>query len=157
VNDLPHSISDQSSVAMFADDTKCYRSVKEISNCDDLQNDLDSVARWRNDWKMDLNQTKSGVITVTRSRQPITAEYQLLDGPLKTIDCQKDLGIIVTNDLKCNKQVEEGISKANSILGFIRQTASNTPNVHVRKILYLSLVSKQVRVCQSSVGIPKGK
>ena len=35
-------------------------------------------------------------------------------------------------------------SKANSMLGFIRRTASNTPNIHVRKILYLSKVRSKL-------------
>ena len=36
VNDLPHSISGESTVAMFADYTKCYCSVKDLPDCEGL-------------------------------------------------------------------------------------------------------------------------
>ncbi|CAB3993735.1 Hypothetical predicted protein [Paramuricea clavata] len=143
-NDLPHSISGESTVAMFADDTKCYRPVKDLSDCESLQNDLNNRVNWCTIWKMDLNKSKCGVMSFTRSRQPVTTNYKLLDSSLKQLCHQKDLGIVVTKDLKWTKQVEEIISKASSMLGFIRRTASDTHNIHVRKVLYLSLVRSKL-------------
>ena len=55
VNDLPHCISGESTLAMFADDTKCYRPVRELSDCEELQNDLNDIVNWSTTWKMDLN------------------------------------------------------------------------------------------------------
>ena len=144
VNDLPDSISTQSSVAMFADDTKCYRPVNKLADCKNLQNDLNKLVTWCNDWRMDLNQSKCGVLSITRSRQPIIAEYQLIDTSLKSLTTQKDLGIIISNDLKWNKQVYGTVLKANMMLGFIRRSASDINNIQVRKILYLSLVRSKL-------------
>ncbi|CAB4039783.1 Hypothetical predicted protein, partial [Paramuricea clavata] len=144
VNDLPHSISGESTVAMFADDTKCYRPVKDLPDCESLQNDLNNLVNWCTIWKMDLNKSKCGVMSFTRSRQPVTTNYKLLDSSLKQLCHQKGLGIVVTKDLKWTKQVEEITSKASSMLGFIRRTASDTHNIHVRKVLYLSLVRSKL-------------
>ena len=94
-------------MAMFADDTKCYRPVWELPNCEDLQNDFNDLENWCSTWKMDLNQSKCGVMNITRSGRPVTAEYKLLNIPLKTLRHQKDLGITVTKDFKWTKQVEE--------------------------------------------------
>ena len=74
----------------------------------------------------------------------VTTDYKLLDSSLKQLCHQKDLGIVVTKDLKWTKQVEEITSKASSMLGFIRRTASDTHNIHVRKVLYLSLVRSKL-------------
>ena len=51
-------------------------------------------------------------------------DYKLLDSSQKQLCHKKDLGIVVTKDLKWMKQVEEITSKASSMLGFIRRTAS---------------------------------
>ena len=83
-------------------------------------------------------------MSFTRSRQPVTTAYKLLDSSLKQLCHQKDLGIVVTKNLKWTKQVEEITSKASSMLGFIRRTASDTHNIHVRKVLYLSLVRSKL-------------
>ncbi|CAB4022193.1 Hypothetical predicted protein, partial [Paramuricea clavata] len=129
---------------MFADDTKCYRPVKDLPDCESLQNDLNNLVNWCTIWKMDLNKSKCGVMSFTRSRQPVATNYKLLDSSLRQLCHQKDLGIVVTKDLKWTKQVEEITSKASSMLGFIRRTASDTHNIHVRKVLYLSLVRSKL-------------
>jgi hypothetical protein len=68
--------------------------------------------------------------------------------PTKQLCHQKDLGIVVTKDLKWTKQVEEITSKASSMLGFIRRTASD-PRA---KGLVPVLSAQQVRICQPGVG-----
>ena len=60
VNDLPQCISDESTLAMFADDTKCYRPVRDLSDCRELQNNLNNLANWCTVWQMNLNQSKCG-------------------------------------------------------------------------------------------------
>ncbi|CAB4043507.1 Hypothetical predicted protein, partial [Paramuricea clavata] len=43
---------------MFVDDTKCYRPVKDLPDCESLQNDLNNLVNWCTIWKMDLNKPK---------------------------------------------------------------------------------------------------
>ncbi|CAB4007706.1 Hypothetical predicted protein, partial [Paramuricea clavata] len=86
-----------------------------------------------------LESSKCGVLSITRSRQPIIAEYQLIDTLFKSLITQKDLGITISNDLKWNKQVHSTVLKANMMLGFIQRSASDINNIQVCKILYLSL------------------
>ena len=49
VNDLPQATS-SSSIAMYADDTKCYRTVRTLQDAQYLQNDLDGVNEWCQEW-----------------------------------------------------------------------------------------------------------
>ena len=44
VNDLPDQIC--STAKMFADDTKLYRNIISVEDCQDLKNDLDSLSKW---------------------------------------------------------------------------------------------------------------
>ena len=48
INDLPEVVS--SSVKIFADDTKIYRSVSPISGQVELQVDLEAITSWSAKW-----------------------------------------------------------------------------------------------------------
>ena len=140
VNDLPDSISRRSSVALFADDTKCYRSVTRVSDCEILPSDLHNLVQWCSNWKMDLNLSKCAVSHMSRNRQPIHYDYELLGHSIKVVDAQKDLGVVLSSDLKWNKHVDITSSKAKRMLGFNRRVAMNINDFQVGKVLYLSLV-----------------
>ena len=144
VNDLPKSTSHDTTVTMFADDTKCHRHLRNLQDTIILQQDLDSVANWCNDWRMDLNQTKCVVMHFSRIAQPMITQYTISDTPVLQSSSHKDLGITTTNDLKWNKQVQEISTKANKMLGFIKRTAFDIRQRRVRKVLYLTMVRSQL-------------
>ena len=50
INDLPHTI--RSHIKLFADDTKVYRRIEDVSDCQDLQKDLYSLNNWSQQWKL---------------------------------------------------------------------------------------------------------
>ena len=143
-NDLPDSISRQSSVALLADDTKCYRSVTRVSDCEILQSDLHTIlfngvpiGRWT------LILVNVQLVTCPETVNPFIYDYELLGilkDSIKVVDAQKDLGVILSSDLKWNKHVDITSSKANRMLGFVRRVAMNINDFQVRKVLYLSLV-----------------
>ena len=53
---------------------------------------------------------------------------------------QKDLGVVLSSDLKWNKHVDITPSKANRMLVFVRRVVVDINDVQVRKVLNLSLV-----------------
>ena len=53
VNDLPNIAS--STAKLFADDTKLYRQIKNIRNCDILQDDLNEFSAWSKIWLINFN------------------------------------------------------------------------------------------------------
>ena len=69
--------------------------------------------------------------------------YKFAQGA-KSLITQKDLGIIISNDLKWNKQVHGTVLKANMMLAFIQRSASDINHIQVCKILYLSLVRSKL-------------
>ena len=126
VNDLPKSVSQDTTMAIFADDTKCYRPIKNSEDNKTLQSDLDNITIWCHEWKMDLNQTKCGVLHLTRSREPTITKYTVLDSPVNRSNSQRDLGMSITSDLKWNKQVQDISLKANKMLGFVKRTTNRS-------------------------------
>jgi len=95
INDLADKIS--SVAKLFADDSKLYRSVRSDDDCKLLQDDLNALAAWSNQWLMRFNEDKCVVLKIRASLNYI---YTLNGTHLKEVDEQRDLGVIVlTTDL----------------------------------------------------------
>ncbi|CAB3984518.1 Hypothetical predicted protein [Paramuricea clavata] len=77
VNDLPKATSFDTTVTMFADDTKCHRPLRNLQDTKILQQDLDKITNWCHDWRMDLNQTKCVVMHFSRILRPTITQYTL--------------------------------------------------------------------------------
>ena len=146
VNNLP-DVATSTSVALFADDTKYYRSIKSMEDGACLQRNLDHINQWCDLWHMDLNQSKCGLLSITRNASPFHYLYKLSDVQVKTMEAQKDLGVLVSRHLKWNSQVLAACSKANRMLGFIRRSAFDTHDQRFRKLLYTSLPRSNLAYC----------
>jgi len=57
----------------------------------------------------------------------VQAEYVMNDGKLECVSNEKDLGVIVSNDLKSKKQSSETVKKANRILRMIKRNFTDRP------------------------------
>ena len=154
VNDLA-TVSVNSSIALFADDTKCYRPVMNIDDGRLLQEDLDRITLWCQDWRMNLNQSKCTVMSITRNVSPVISSYMLQNAPVQRTDAQKDRGILVCKNLKWNCHVLEAASKANRMLGFIRRSTLEVKIQSTRKALFKALVVMSNLSYSSQVWAPQ--
>ena len=93
VNNLP-DVATSTSVALVADDTKCYTGQSKAWR------NLDHIKQWYDLWHMDLNQSKCGLLSITRNASPFHYLYKLSDVQVKTMEAQKDLGVLVSRHLK---------------------------------------------------------
>ena len=55
INDMPNVLSHSSTLALFADDAKCFRAIRSYTDCALLQDDIDKLVDWSNNWKLDFN------------------------------------------------------------------------------------------------------
>ena len=69
VSDLP-DVASSTSVALPADDTKCYQTIESTEDGACLQRDLDHINQWCDLWQMDLNQFKCGLLPLSIMRCP---------------------------------------------------------------------------------------
>ena len=99
VNDLPENI--RSSVRLFADDCVLYRNIESPTDCQILQDDLNSLAKWETDWQMKFNVAKCHSMRVTRHPpdKHIQFEYTLHQQRLEQVQSAKYLGLTITDDL----------------------------------------------------------
>lgn len=141
INDLPKKV--ESSIKLFADDCKVYRSIKTKDDCYALQHDLNRLSAWTQDWLLQFSVEKCSVLRV---RSSINFPYCINGQPLTEVQEQKDLGVIVSNDLKPSKHISSTVKKANSRLGMIRRCFSNR-SPEVISNLYTTLIRPVLEYC----------
>ena len=112
------------SIALFADDAKCYRVVRNAEDCLSFQHDLYSVYDWSEDWGLSYNTNKCEVLRISRKRRNpsnlSTVNPYAIDGhPLALVPSTKDLGMIVNNKLTWSSHISSVVAKANKTLGFL--------------------------------------
>ena len=135
INDLDIGIS--SDLSKFADDTKLGRAIRADSDAVVMQEELTILSNWAEKWQMKFNIDKCSVLSIGRNN-PLNS-YKLNGRILGRTDCERDLGILVSSDLRPRKQCLNAKNKANRILGFIRRSVSNKSAEVILK-LYLALV-----------------
>ena len=97
-NDLPDGVVN-STARLFADDCIVYRSIRNVHDAILLQNDLDSIAKWKLTWEIKFNIDKCFIMHSGRARQKIIHQYTLHDQPLVETETAKYLGITLTPTL----------------------------------------------------------
>ena len=137
INDLPLCVRSQ--VRLFADDCLLYRSVKTQQDQQQLQTDLHSVERWATKWGMRFNVTKCYIMSIHRSRNPLTTHYILNNHILEHVQENPYLGVIISENLKWSTYINKICNKANSTLGFIRRNLKHC-NRKFKETAYISLV-----------------
>ncbi len=124
-----------------ADDTKIGNSV--ITNHDriSLQENLRKILNWDQRWEIPFNVNKCNVLQVGTRNQKF--DYEMNGIKFESVQCVKDLGVIVESSLKDSQQCKEAAGKSNIMLSFINRNFS-FKNKDVILPLYISLVRPHV-------------
>jgi hypothetical protein len=141
VNDMPEVV--QSHLLLYADDSKLYRAVKENKDVEYLQSDLDALQEWSNKWLLTFHPEKCKVIRIGNKEQA-RPTYVMRSGsgvgmPVMWTAAEKDLGVIVDEGLRFQKEIETRLKKGNTIVGVIRRTFSYLDE-RMFKTLFTALV-----------------
>ena len=144
INDLDIGLS--SNILKFADDTKIYRSVTNLSDRSRLQQDLDSICSWASRWQMEFNVSKCKVVHYGKGS--CGYGYNMNKQPIEEVECEKDLGVTFCQDLKVSAHCKEAYSKANRMLGLISRTIKYR-NLQSLMNLYKTLVRPHLDYCSS--------
>ena len=135
INDLPGCV--QSSIKLFADDTKLYLNLNLHNSQDILQDDLAALGMWSSKWQMPFNVEKCKTLHLGPGNPH--RRYSLRDVLLDQVTEEKDLGIFIDEELKFRKQAAAAATKANRVLGMIRRSFANLNHSTV-PLLYKTMV-----------------
>jgi len=106
----------ESLIALFADDTKLYRSITSDLDSIQLQKDIDNFLELSQLWLLNTNNNKyKGMRIAISDRSPLI--YMLDGAQLNVVSHKKDLGVVVDHQLKFHQHTASVASKANWIFG----------------------------------------
>lgn len=144
VNDLEKNIT--GIVSKFADDTKLANRADSKEGCIELQNNINSITKWVDDWQMELNKSKCKIMHIGKLN--LHYEYTLSDIILEESCQENDLGIIITDNNKWDTQCSGAVKKANKILGLISRSFDHKSDEIIIP-LYKALVRPLLEYCTS--------
>lgn len=153
INDLSDNI--KSKVRLFADDAVLYRNIREANDTLRLQEDLNTLCKWEEQWQMHFNPSKCVVLRVPGNRTPIKAKYSIHDETLLEVNNYKYLGVTINNKLKWDDHINNITKKTSSKLGFIQRNLARCSK-NIKESAYNTLVRPNLEYC-SSVWDPHNK
>ena len=112
INDLDSGV--MSWILKFADDTKIYRKIGTSEDRQILQQDLDRLVRWADEWQMQFNEKKCKSMHIGKDNTHYS--YTMNGHTIESTDQEKDLGVIISSDMKALGQCNYAYAKANKML-----------------------------------------
>ena len=110
INDLPDIVCDDVNCVLFADDVKIYRSICSSKDNESLQSTLDKISLWCSRWKLKLSTSKC--ITLHLGKNNPNFIYTLNREKLETEKSCRDLGVLVSEDCKFSKHINNIVKSA---------------------------------------------
>ena len=89
-DDLSNAV-ETSRVACYADDTKVFKSIDSIIDCNILQSDLNNLVSWSESSGIIFNQSRCKNHCITRKRLPVQPTYTINETPLELVTQRKTL------------------------------------------------------------------
>jgi hypothetical protein len=151
INDLPEALNNPSK--LYADDSKIIARIVDSMSAVLLQQDINAVTEWTRDWLMRLNTSKCKIVHFGGSEDS-HATYLIEDlstncrNVLEKSECERDLGVNVSYDLKWRTHINSIVAKANKVLGMLVKTFTSRDS-ELWKMLYVSLVRPHLEFASS--------
>ena len=149
INDLCDVLNPGTSIYMYADDTKIWRQIDSKYDQKLLQSDINELYNWSLRNKIRFHPDKCKIISISLKHKPYNFIYNMNGHTLEPVDHERDLGVIVSKNLKWNKHQNNILSKSRQKLGILKRICSFSQNSLHRKILFLSIVRSQFEHCSS--------
>lgn len=132
-----------------------YCVIHSHSDCDALQSDIISLMLWACSWQLIFHPNKCMVSRIGKGHPPYIYCLPYLSGrrqPLKEVDSEKDLGVIIDRNLDFNQQCQASTNWAKQILGIIRRSTNHLDRqmfVTLYQSLVRPLLEASTRICHS--------
>ncbi len=135
INDLPSVV--QSIMKIFADDTKVNNCVKDNKGLEELQSNIDNMAESGIKWQLPFNIWKCKSLYSGRTNGRHV--YTLNGLNLEQVHQEKDLGVIIDDQLNFHKHTSAAVNKSNQILAIVKKSFMHQDMVTV-PLLYKSIL-----------------
>ena len=137
INDIDEAVLSIDIIKKFADDTKVGQVIGNDEDRKKLQEALDELGRWATDWGMAFNVKKCKVMHIG-NKNP-NHQYSMGNQQLETTEEERDIGVIMSSNLKPTAQCNKAARTAKTVLGQISR-AFHYRDRHVFMRLYTQYV-----------------
>lgn len=123
INDLPSRVKN-SICKLYADDNKLISEIKDLADCLKMQEDIDELVKWSEEWLLGFNTEKCKIMHIGKKNPNFVYEMKSNGQKLalETTILERDLGVMISSNLKWENQVDAVVAKANSVLGRISKS-----------------------------------
>jgi len=119
INDLPEEV--ESSIYLFADDTKIFKIINTEEDQTYLQRDLNKLNKWTETWLLQLHPEKCKYLHIGKNLHWQDRKYDLGGKTIERSVEEKDIGVIIDQNLTFSKHISENVKKAHSMTAMIRR------------------------------------
>ena len=156
INDLPHPVKSATPL-LFADDTKCIKTISSPQDSSSLQDDLNALTNWSSHWKLAFSSSKCKLLRVPPPNQILhPANYSINNSTISSTSLHRDLGILnclLLVNLTWDDHYSAIIYKAYRALYFIWRATSHSRSSQTKLSLYKSLVIDRTSLIALKYGI----
>lgn len=142
INDLTSKLNCKS--LLYADDLKIFSDIKGISDCLDLQSEINTVHSWCLANKLSMNVGKCKVCSYTYKKNIINYNYHYNNTQLIRCNEVKDLGVVFDSKLNFSVHINNIVSASLRLLGFIVRNCKAFTNITALDTLYFSLIRSKL-------------
>ena len=115
INDIDLAIDALGFIIKFADDSKAGRVVDSQEDREAFQQMLDRLESWSQEWQLLFNRGKCKIMHFGKNNPRMG--YTMGGQALESSRQEKDLGVLIEDNLKPSAQCAKAASKANQVLG----------------------------------------
>ena len=137
---------ENSFISKFADDTKLGRVVRTVDEKEVLQDELNKLSRWCQDWAMGFNSTKCKIMHFGKRNRKF--KYTLGGFQLEESQKEKDVGVIINNKLTPFDQCAQAAKRANQALGMLKRSFKFR-DMNIWPRLYKAIVRSKLEYCNT--------
>jgi ribonucleases P/MRP protein subunit RPP40 len=116
INDLEEGV--MNSVLKFVDDTKLFGIVENEGQ--QMQRDLCTIVEWSRTWQIEFVIDKCKILHIGGRNGRLT--YSMEGRLLEEMEVEKDLGVMISQDLKASRYCQEVYSKVSRELGMMKRS-----------------------------------
>ena len=145
INDLPEKCGpdNEAQVMILADDTKTFQEIHkeeglQASDQKALQERINYISDWADEWKMEINPSKSKIMHVGKENPGLP--YFINGNEIAMVEVEKDIGFWISNDLFTATHVLKARNKALAEIARIKRNFS-----YIDKRAFCVLYNQRVR------------
>lgn len=145
VNDIDKCFR-HSKFLLYADDLKIFRNIRNITDCQLFQEDLDRFTLYCLNNKIQLSIEKCLSITFTKNKNKniISNIYTLNCIALSSAPIIRDLGVLLDSKLHLDQHIDKIVSNAYRMYGFVMRSTINFKRTSTYIHLYKALIRSQL-------------